>query len=63
MIIGTSKEPHHPDTGSRFYACAGRLPHQNRSRMDSGDLASAAHHRPHRHCHYHRFPYLEAQTQ
>lgn len=62
MIIGTTKEPHHPDTGSRFYAGAGRLPHQNRSRLDSGNLASIV-----RHCHgyrrhYSNLPHLETQA-
>ena len=62
-MLSVSKEPNHPDFGNCLHAGARGFPHQNRSRMDSGDLASAAHHRPHRHCHYHRFPYLEAQTQ
>ena len=62
-MMDVSQKPNHTDFGSRLHAGARGFPHQNRSRMDSGDLASAAHHRPHRHCHYHRFPYLEAQTQ
>lgn len=62
-MMDVSQKPNHTDFGSRLHAGACRFSHQNRSRMDSGDLASAAHHRPHRHCHYHRFPYLEAQTQ
>lgn len=62
MIIGTTKKPHLPDTRSRFYAGTRRFPHQNRSRMDSGNLASAARHCNHRRYRHNRFPYLEAQA-
>ena len=62
MIIGTSKEPHYPDSGISLYAGTRRFPYQNRSRMASGDLAGAAHHRSHDHYYHHRFPYLETQA-
>lgn len=62
MPIGTAKKSYYKGTGSRFYAGTRRFPHQNRSRMDSGDLANVAHHRPHHHCYHHRFPYLETQA-
>lgn len=61
-MISVSQKPNYPDSGICLYARAGCFSPQNRSWVDSGNLASIAHHRHHRHCHYHRFPYLEAQT-
>ena len=62
MMIGATKKTDYPDTGVCIHAGTQRLPHQYRRLLDSGSLASIAHHRHHRHCHYHWFPYLEAQT-
>ncbi len=62
MSIGTAKTLDHKDLRGDLYACACRFPSQNRSRMDSGNLASATHYRHHRRCHHHRVPHLEAQT-
>lgn len=62
MPIGTAKKSYYKGTGSRFYAGTRRFPHQNRSRMDSGNLASAARHCNHRRYRHNRFPYLEAQA-
>lgn len=61
-MLGVSKEPNHTDFGSRLHAGACRFSHQNRSRMDSGNLASAARHCNHRRYRHNRFPYLEAQA-
>lgn len=61
-MLSVSKEPNHPDSGSRLHAGACRFSHQNRSRMDSGNLASAARHCNHRRYRHNRFPYLEAQA-
>ena len=61
-MLSVSKEPNHPDFGSRLHAGACRFSHQNRSRMDSGNLASAARHCNHRRYRHNRFPYLEAQA-
>lgn len=61
-MLSVSKEPNHPDFGNCLHAGARGFPHQNRSRMDSGNLASAARHCNYRRYRHNRFPYLEAQA-
>ena len=61
-MMDVSQKPNHTDFGSRLHAGACGFPHQNRSRMDSGNLASAARHCNHRRYRHNRFPYLEAQA-
>lgn len=61
-MLSVSKEPNHPDFGNCLHAGARGFPHQNRSRMDSGNLASAARHCNHRRYRHNWFPYLEAQA-
>lgn len=61
-MMDVSQKPNHTDFGSRLHAGACGLPHQNRRGLDSGDLASVAHHRHHHYCRHNRYPYLETQA-
>lgn len=61
-MISVSQKLNYPDSGICLYARVGCFSPQNRSWVDSGDLAGAAHHRFNHHCHHCNLPYLEAQT-
>lgn len=60
--MDVSQKPNHPDFRSCLHAGARGFSHQNRSRMDSGNLAGTAHHCYHRHCRHNRHLYLETQA-
>ncbi len=61
-MLGATKTVSHQNLRNRLYAGFERLSHKICRILVARGLADTAHHRHHRHCHYHWFPYLEAQT-
>lgn len=61
-MIGATQKINHQNIRVRFYAGPQCFSHQYCCLLDSGSMASTAHHYPdYNHQHYY-LPYLEAQT-